>query len=449
MLRSFLLVSCVFILSGCGSAYISPDVAAKDDGSVQIVPLTVSSVSSANAQSYRPKQLPAAFFQTAGSGSGLRGAGALPEAVNTEQRRPGALETRLPPQQPRSSYRIGVGDVLLLATKSQSDSVSQLSGLLAAQNSRQGYTVQDDGAIAIPDVGRVVMAGLSLEEAEDAVFRALVDAQINPTFSLEVAEFNSQRISVGGAVSKPVVVPITLTGLTLTEAISAAGGISAKDRDFATIRLYRDGSLYQIPLKEYLRRADLQKTPLLAGDSLFVDTEFELERAQSYFREQITLLDLRQRARAQALSELETEISLQRAALSEARGNFDLRMQLDAVDRDYVYLMGEVNTPSRFALPFGRQATLADALFSEGGFNTETGNPSQIYVLRAQDKSGATVNAWHLDAKNVVNMVVATRMQMRPNDIVFIAEQPVTRWNRVMRQIIPSLLTSGVAATRG
>jgi polysaccharide export outer membrane protein len=35
---------------------------------------------------------------------------------------------------------------------------------------------------------------------------------------------------------------------------------------------------------------------------------------------------------------------------------------------------------------------------------------------------------------------------MRSNDIVFIAEQPVTRWNRVVQQIVPSLITAGATA---
>jgi polysaccharide export outer membrane protein len=56
------------------------------------------------------------------------------------------------------------------------------------------------------------------------------------------------------------------------------------------------------------------------------------------------------------------------------------------------------------------------------------------------------VVAWHLDASNVVNMVLATRFELRPNDVVFVAEQPVTRWNRVVQQMTPSLILSGVNA---
>ena len=438
MFRTVLLVCVALALSGCGAVYISPSVIAKEDGSVQVVPLTAQVANAANSSTYNPKEIPAVFFQNAGAGGSLRGTGAIPDPVFDQQQRPRALELRVPPASLETPYQIGVGDVVLLATKSGNNTIAELSGLLAAQNRRQGYTVQDDGAIAVPDVGRIRIAGLTLEQAEAVIFQELVEQQINPSFSLEIAEFNSQRIYIGGAVGKPTVVPITLTGLNLIEAVSASGGISTPDLEFASIRLYRDGSLYQVPYKEYLRRADLQKLRLVAGDSIFVDTEFELQKALGYFQEQITLRNLRRSARSEAIAELQTEIALRSASLSERRNNFQARVALDAVDRDYVYLTGELIKPGRFELPFGRQATLADALYIDGGFNTESGDSSQIYVLRGID-GGARVVAYRLDAENVVNLVVATRLQMRPNDIVFVAEQPVTRWNRALQQILPTL----------
>lgn len=68
--------------------------------------------------------------------------------------------------------------------------------------------------------------------------------------------------------------PITLTTLTLDEALSAAGGISTTDLDYASIRIYRAGTLYQIPVQDYLKRPQLQKLRLTADDSVFVDTEY-------------------------------------------------------------------------------------------------------------------------------------------------------------------------------
>ncbi|MGB1234671.1 MAG: polysaccharide biosynthesis/export family protein [Planktomarina sp.] len=443
-MRLILPMVMMFGLSACGTAYISPDVPVNDPN-VDVVVMSGASVSNANRSRYTPKSLPAVFFQTAGGAGAARAAGATPDPVFQQQFRPEALPLRVPPSAPVTPYQIGVGDVVLLATPSAGGSIEALTGLLAAQNRRQGYTVQDDGAIAIPDIGRVNIAGLTLEEAEAEVFQTLVTNQIDPSFSIEIAEFNSQRVSVGGAVAKPAVVPVALTSLTLEEALAATGGITVEDQDFASIRMYRGGELYQIPLTDYYERPAVQKTRLASGDSIFIDTSFELSRAEAYFREQITLAEFKQRSRVQALNELNSQVALRRASLQEARDNFAARLAADAVDRDYVYLTGEVRTPGRFPMPFEQKSSLADALLGASGMNTETANPRQIYVLRGQG-NGDRVTAYNLDASNAAKLVMATKFELRPNDIIFVAEQPVTRWGRVVNQITPSLITAGVGA---
>jgi len=429
------------LLSGCGQIYFAPAVSDQlTEANVTIVALTAQTAASANQSTYRPRRLPAVFFQNAGSGAGMTGAGALPDPVSPQQIRPAEIETRLPPVIQQVPYQIGVGDVLVLATPQSASSIEELSGLLAAQNRRQGYTVQDDGAIAIPDVGRIQLAGLNLEEAEAEVFQALVASQLDPTFSIEVAEFNSKRVTIGGAVRAPRTLPVTLTPLTLQEAIAAAGRTTVIDRQFTAVRLYRDGVLYQIPLED-LPASD---ATLMAGDNIFVDTSFQLDQAQAYFAEQITLATVRQTARAQALAALQSEVALRRAARSEARSNFQARLAIDGGERDFVYLTGEVTTQGRFPLPFGQHATLADALFAQGGPIPDTGNPGEIYLLR--DARNNRVIAYHLDGRNPVNMLNATKINLQPNDIIFVSQQPVTRWNRVVQQLVPSLILAGATA---
>jgi polysaccharide export outer membrane protein len=290
----------------------------------------------------------------------------------------------------------------------------------------------------------VRVAGLSLEEAEGQVFQALVNNQIDPTFSLEVSGFNSQHVALGGAVKSAMTIPITLKPLTLGDAISTAGGITTKERDYASIRLYRDGTLYQIPLKRYLGDSTIQKMALKDGDSIFVDTSFDLEKAQGYFAQQIQLANFRQTARQAALSQLTTEVNLRRNELADQRQNYLNRVNLDAVERDYVYIAGEVGLQNRFTLPFERKASLADALFDKSqGVPNETGNIAALYVLRAA-ADGKTVTAWHLDALNAANLVLATRFELRPNDVIFVAEQPVTAIDRLVSQIAPSLKLAGL-----
>ena len=99
-------------------------------------------------------------------------------------------------------------------------------------------------------------------------------------------------------------------------------------------------------------------------------------------------------------------------------------------------------------LPFERSMSLADVLFDKGGINSNFGDYAEIYVLRAESdpqRSGG-LTAFHLNAENAVNLAVATRFEIRPNDVVFVAEQPVTSWNRAFSQILPQIFFS--AATR-
>lgn len=446
----FLSVICMaVVLSSCGVAYQSPGVEAglSDDAKVRVVTITPQTALVANRSEYRPQTLPAIFSQTAGGGSGLRGAGATPIAAFEAEQRPAALEMRVPPAVKQGAYRIGVSDVLLLATPQAGSTVEELSGLLAAQNRRQGYTVQDDGAIAIPDVGRIPLSGLTLEEAEAELFQRLVENQIDPSFSLEIAEFNSKKVSIGGAVAAPTVAPITLRPLYLDEALTAAGGVTVADQDYASVRIYRDGSLYQIPLNELYSKTSLRRIQLIEGDSVFVDTAYELEQAARYFEEQIRIAELRQSGRVAAISALNSEVALRRNSLNEARSNFKTKLELGDVKRDYVYLAGEIKTQTRYSLPFGQKATLADALYDAGGgIPTETGNIREIYVLRGSTdpREFAAITAWRLDARNAAKLLLATRFELRPNDVIFVAEQPITRWARVIRQITPTLITTGV-----
>lgn len=443
-----LLLATTLGLSGCGFTYVSPLVNDRSGDGVTVVDMTRDSVATANRAPYAPRSLPEVFSQTAGGGS-PRGAGALPSAPLIPDLAPGgSLELRVPPPATPEAYRIGVGDLVQLASRANPDTLDPaLTGVLAGEETRQRYTVRDDGAIAVPEVGAVMIGGLTIEEAEQRLFERFIETGIDPDFSLEIAEFNSQSITVGGEVGTPTALPVTLNVPTLDQALTAAGGIQVTTPEYASIRIYRDGTLYQIPLESYQSRGDLRSVQLLPGDSVFVDTSYDLDRALEYYQQQIELTNLRRADRTAALEELQAEVTLRRSALAEARDLFQTRSELGAEERDYVYLTGEVAQQSRYPLPYDQRASLADALYDRGGFETETGNPSQIYVLRASTEPGAEpVTAWHLDARNAANLILATQFEMRPDDIVFVEEQPITRWNRAFQQFFPTLLNTATAS---
>ena len=156
-------------ISACGAIYTSPAVKSSSE-QVTVVELTSQSVAYANQITYVPKSLPAVFNQVSGFGTS-NNIGSIPIQTSKSYRQP---LVSLPPSIAPSPYKLGVSDVVLLATLSP-QTIEGLTGLIAAQNKRQGYTVQDDGAIAVPDIGRIQLAGKTLAEADAAIFNAMVE----------------------------------------------------------------------------------------------------------------------------------------------------------------------------------------------------------------------------------------------------------------------------------
>jgi len=429
------------LFSGCGHLYVSPTV--KDDDSAQldvrVLKLSMSVLQEANRSEYVVRQLPSAFNAVvSGDENFVQGHGTIPRSVLTPEYRPSALELRLPPEPPKLTYRIGVGDVVQLVPRQIGNETisrpasSEPSGLM------QSYTIPESGKITLPGAGSVNLLRLTTDEASKKVIEALVRNRIDAPISIEITGFNSQKVTIGGAVKRPGIVPITLTPVYLDEALSSVGGVAVADDDFAVIRIYRDGNLYQIPLKKLYDDRKLLRVRLQANDSIFVDTTYDLNRAQAYFTEQIQLAQFRQQLRVQELSRLETAIDLKSRKIANERAVFLERLELGDIKQDYVLLVGEVTTQKRISLPFGNKAYLAEIMYAGDGIPTKTGDLSQVYVLRSY--ASDTLIAYHLNAQNIVNLALATKFEMRPNDIIFIAEQKITKWDRVISQATPQLI---------
>ena len=77
--------------------------------------------------------------------------------------------------------------------------------------------------------------------------------------------------------------------------------------------------------------------------------------------------------------------------------------------------------------------TLSEALYSDQTFNNLASDTSQIYLLRQKNQNN--ILAYHLDASNPSRLILANRFELRPGDIIFIAPQPITNYNRALRQI--------------
>jgi polysaccharide export outer membrane protein len=423
-MKRIILIFTALILTGCGIVYQPTSVRDDDSANVHIIHLTPETVLEANSSPYTPQSLPEGLLldENLNENNDI-----FQEQIFDPQVLNGVIEWRMPSSKPQT-YRIGVGDVITLNMQLKESLGNVLNDLIASQNSQRGFMVQDDGAVSIPDIGRLVIAGLTLQEAESNIYQRLLEVGETPSFSIEISKFDSQKISISGYVKSPGILPISLQHLYLDEAIFQSGGFTISDASFIIVRLYREGSIYQVYGPEIHNHNNTNRILLQDGDTIIIDATDEYDR----------VLGIRQDARAKTWGEIYAQ---SRTKFISAQ-NVITKMELGSIARDHVYIIGEVIQQSRYTLPIANRAVLADALLAgSGGVLSSSGNPKQIYVLRGgvDLKNFAPITALHLDAKNAANFLLATRLELRPKDVIFVGTQPITNWNRMLNQIIPSL----------
>jgi polysaccharide export outer membrane protein len=101
---------------------------------------------------------------------------------------------------------------------------------------KQEGRVSDTGEVSLPLIGSVLVGGLSIEDAQTTIAKALVKGGYfrEPHVTVLIKDFASSGISVLGEVSKPGVYPVMSTRR-LYDLISLAGGFTPKAGKLVTI----------------------------------------------------------------------------------------------------------------------------------------------------------------------------------------------------------------------
>ena len=86
-------------------------------------------------------------------------------------------------------------------------------------------------------------------------------------------------------------------------------------------------------------------------------------------------------------------------------------------------------------MPRGRMS-LAEAISDAGGFNPLSANTGQLYVIRNGANNRPQI--WHLNAASPDALVLADRFDLQPRDIVYVDPTGVTRFGRVLSNILPT-----------
>ena len=285
---------------------------------------------------------------------------------------------------PPSPYTIAPYDVLQVTVWDHPELTAPTGQFRSPEEN--GNPVQADGTVYYPHVGIVHVAGKTLAQVRAILTEQLARVVARPQLDVRVAAFRGKRVQITGEVVQPSVMPLTDVPLRVQDAIAFARGFTPESlapsgpvgADPSNVTLTRDGKTYHLDLLALYERGELSQNWLLRdGDVINVGDR----------------------------------------------------------NQNRVFVLGEVKLPQA-KLMVKRRMTLAEAIADSGGFDPLAANVGKVYVIRGDF---AAPGIYRLDASSADALLLASQFQLAPKDVVYVATYELSRWNRVISQIVPTV----------
>ena len=237
--------------------------------------------------------------------------------------------------------------------------------------------VGSKGNILLPDVGRILAVNRSIDDVHKQISDILIEKGIKPNFQLELAKAVSKKAYLIQKNVGSTVVPLNSSTITLREVILESKSSIISTAGLSVVTLKRNGQVFRMT-EDYILDPN---TP----DILVVN-------------------------------------------------NDQIELEILAYKPGQVFALGGAGSAQIVPIDPSKRETLADVLFVPGGaLNNLLAKRSEVYLLRGQNPSVA----YHLDAQNVSRILVAATTELRPNDIIYVADRPIISFSRTLAEILP------------
>ena len=286
-------------------------------------------------------------------------------------------------------YRVVPGDVLEFTMPALLQAVTAAE-VQAAQGSSQANhpylcRVRDGGAIVLPAVGQMKVAGLALAQIEEQVTDAYAEYSVlRPSVFVRVSEHKTSKVYITGAVAEPGVYTLQADQMTLSYLLTEAGGIS--EAGAAVVRIVRS-----------------------EGE------QSEKEAGQA--AEKPILLPV-----------VNTNIPFRDIALEEG----DTAV-VEPVQMPLFSVLGLVSKPGNFPYPPNAEYNLTQAIAYAGGLDP-VAEPRYVTIYRLKDDNSIARVPFRLIEDGEFTDAMAT--PIRPGDVVAIEHTARTRTNTAINNLV-------------
>ncbi|MCG7218877.1 polysaccharide biosynthesis/export family protein [Acinetobacter sp. AG3] len=273
-------------------------------------------------------------------------------------------------------YRLSAGDVLSIQLWAYPEITPPIQD--ATNIKAVGYPIDPNGNVQLPLVGSVHIAGKTLAETNRFLHNQFAKYLKHPDVVVRVLSYEGRRYFVNGQVIRSGQYTLNDQPISIYTALGQAGGIDTKTGDTTNIQLIRNGQTYNLNTIQLEKQGfSLHQLLIQPNDTIFVNTKQDQK----------------------------------------------------------LYVMGESSRSQALTLR-DQGMTLSDVLGESEGINPYSASAARIYVMRT-DLSTKQSTIYHLNLSSLGNLALANQFAMKKNDIVYIDATGLTRWQRIMNQVVP------------
>ncbi len=240
------------------------------------------------------------------------------------------------------------------------------------------YTISPNGDVTIPYVGQVVINDKTKEEAQAFINDVLKTFYQEPETIVKIEQYNSSYVYITGAINRPLSILLSEQPLKILDALIKAGYIKDQKSYIKTALLRRGDEVYEIDLYELLNKNNTKLDIFLRKDDV---------------------------------------------------------LHVSESDTDQAYAFGEFTTSGPISVY--KDLTLTELLATKG-INKATAKTKNIYVMREDPTKFLYVDIFSINLNNPAALLAANNFYILPDDIVYIPQTRLVKWNNVISLLTPT-----------